>query len=487
MMLRRNPLGSALTNLRLLELAGAAIVLAYFLRFAWGALWIGFAADDPMNLYYYWSRGPGELLRNLALFCSTYYRPMGGLYYLPIYHAFGLNPFPYHVVTISLLVLNTFLAYRFAALITGSRLAGGMSALLACYHVGLARLIYLPSFLFDVLCYTFYFLAFNYYLAIRTRGGRLRNWQVVAFLLLYIGALESKEMAVSLPVLVLLYEGLWHAPDRWSIRIWARWARSEALPALLAGVVTAVFLLGKTLGSDSPLNMEGYRPVFSVDRYFESTASFLNLLFYQPEGHGFFNTRTILLVAALLLAIAWRTGQKHLFLMFFFVIIAPLPITFLAGRTGPCLYIPLTGWAIFVGSVCVMFTEAVANSHAFKHVPVMVTQAALVLCAVAAQWQLSARTTAGLAPLLKIENQRTADVIRQIRSVQPVVRPGSTIYVMNDPFDGFDTQFLFELTYRDHSVTVWLDRHSHLEPSDIDRKDYVFTFENGRLKRLKGS
>jgi hypothetical protein len=386
-----------------------------------------------------------------------------------------------------LLALNTFLAYRFATLITGSRLAGGLSAFVACYHVGLARLTYLPSFIFDVLCYTFYFLAFNYYLAIRTRGGRLKNWQIAAFILLYIGALESKEMAVSLPVLVLLYEGLWHAPARWSFRSWARWARSEALPALLAGAVTAVFLLGKTIGSDSPLKMEGYRPVFSVDRYFESTASFLNLLFYQPEGHGFFNTRTVLLVAALLLAIAWRTGRKHLYLMFFFVVIAPLPITFLSDRTGPCLYIPLTGWAVFAASLWVLFAEAVAHTRVLKHVPAMVTQAALVLGAVAAQWQLSARTTAGFAPLLRIENQRTADVIRQIRSVQPAVKPGSRIYVLNDPFDGFDTQFLFELTYRDHSVTVWLDRHSHLEPFDVARMDYVFTFESGRLKRLKGA
>jgi len=61
------------------------------------------------------------------------------------------------------------------------------------------------------------------------------------------------------------------------------------------------------------------------------------------------------------------------------------------------------------------------------------------------------------------------------------------IYVMNDVFDGYDTQFLFELTYGDHSVHVLLDRYTHLSPAQIERMDYVFAFDNGILKRLKGA
>jgi hypothetical protein len=54
-------------------------------------------------------------------------------------------------------------------------------------------------------------------------------------------------------------------------------------------------------------------------------------------------------------------------------------------------------------------------------------------------------------------------------------------------FDGYDTQFLFELTYGDHSVHVLLDRYTRLSPAQIERMDYVFAFENGILKRLKGA
>jgi hypothetical protein len=439
-----------------------------------------------MNIYYYWSNGAGGLARNLVLFFTDYVRPMGGLYYLPLYSAFKLNPLPYHIVAFCLLLFNTWLAFRFALLLTESELAGGLCAFLVAYHAALYHMVYLTSFIYDILCFTFYFLAFNYYLSVRGRGARLKIWQVAVFLLLYIGALESKEMAVTLPVILLLYEALWHAPVRWSWRSAGSWVVTEALPPLAAGALTLVYILGKALGPESLMKLDAYRPVFSLHQYFEATSRFLNQLFYDTSAHGFFNTRTVLLMAALLLAIAWRTRQKHLFLMFFFVFIAPLPIAFLPNREGPCLYIPLAGWAVFAASSLQLLSQAIARSRLLRRVPMAVTQGAIVLCAVAAQWSLSLHHTAGIPALMRDQGKLTASVIRQIRDLQPSVQPGANIYVMNDVFDGYDTQFLFELTYGDHSVHVLLDRHTHLSPAQIDRMDYVFAFENGILKRLKG-
>jgi hypothetical protein len=479
--------GSETRGIRLLQLLGALIVLAYFFRYATVGLSAGFAADDPMNIYYYWSGGAGQLLRNLGLFFTTYMRPMGGVYYSLLYHFFGLNPLPYHLAIVCLLLLNTCLAYRFGALITGSRLAGGLCSFLVAFRAGLIHLYFQPSFIYDILCFTFYFLAFNFYLSVRTRGARMTKWRTAAFLLLYIGALESKEMAVTLPALMLLYEALWRPPARWSVSSAATWAKTEALTPLFAGVVTLAFALGKTFGSDSLLRMEAYTPVFTVNRYFESTSRFLNTLFYQSIRDGFFNARTVILVAVLLLAIAWRLRQRHLFLMWFFIFIAPLPIAFLPFRGGASLYIPLAGWAVFAGSVLVALSGAIARRRILRRVPVAVMQGALVLCAVAAQWGVTAHHTAGIGLWVRSQNQLTASVIQQIRSLQPSVRPGATIYVINDVFDGYDTQFLFELTYHDRSVHVLLDRYARLKPAEIERMDYVFTFENGKLKRLKGA
>jgi hypothetical protein len=456
---------------------GAALVAAYFFRFVGPGLSARLAADDPMNIYGYWRRGSGELVRNLFLFFTTYTRPMGGVYYSLLYHFFGLNPLPYHVVTTCLLLLNTYLAYRFAVLLTDSRLTGGLCALLAAYHAGLAWLVYLPSYIYDVLCFTFYFVALNRYLAVRRRGDRMSGGATVVFLLLYIGALESKEMAVTLPVMVLLYEALFHAPVRWR----------SAVPGLLAGVVTLVFLVGKTFGPDSLTNLEAYRPVFTLERYLDSTTAFLNTLFYQPTEGGFFGAWQVLLAAVLLLAIAWKAREKHLLLMWFFIFITPLPITFLPGRGGGCLYIPLVGWAIFFGSLLVSFASVLAKAPLLRALPPAVASVALALIFTAWQWSWSARQEAAVMSWMRDEGKRTAAVLQQIQAVQPAVRPGARIYVRHDVFPGYDTKYLFELNYRDRSVEVWLEQQAQFAPGDLDKMDYIFAFENGALKRLKGS
>ena len=172
--------------------------------------------------------------------------------------------------------------------------------------------------------------------------------------------------------------------------------------------------------------------------------------------------------------------------MCFFIFISPLPITFVPGRGGASLYIPLVGWAVFGASVLLSFGGAVAKLRPLRRLPVAVTQGALIVCAVAAQWAATAYFTGWINQWVYTQNQLTASVIRQIPLVQPSVKPGSTIYVMQDVFDSFDTMFLFELTYHDHSVHVLLDSHEHLKPAQIERMDYIFTFENGTLKRLKG-
>ena len=310
---------------------------------------------------------------------------------------------------------------------------------------------------------------------------------MAAFVLLYIGALDSKEMAVTLPGVVLLYEAMWHAPARWSARSAAAWARTEAFPALAAGLGTLVFVLGKTFGAESLVRTEAYRPVFTWDRYLESTARFLNTLFYQPLDQGFFGSGRVLLAAALLLGIAWRTRQKLLFFLWCFIFLTPLPITFVPGRGGGSLYIPLVGWAVLLGSLLVSATAAVAKFPGLRRVPPVWTRGALVLCAVALQWAVSSHQTVELMKWMKDEGKLTRSVLEQIRSLQPTVPPGARIYVLDDVFDGFDTKYLLTLTYHDRTVQVWLERHGKPTPAEMEQMDYIFTFDNGTLKRLKGT
>ncbi len=465
----------------------AIVVLAYFVHFVGPSLWGGFNLDDPGNIYHHWSRAPGKLLLNLPLFFTSYSRPMGGVYFVTLYWLFGLNPLPYHAVMIALLLFNTFLAYRFARLITGSELAGGLTALMTAYHVDMLEIVYLPAYIFDVLSFMFYFLALNYYVAIRMRGERLSRRQLVFFLLLYVGALESKEMAVTLPAIVLLYEAIMHRPEKVNMTSVAAWLRGDALPALIAGTVTALYILGKTFGSGSLLWSEAYRPVFTWDRYWESTVRFVNNLFYQPiDGHGFFNPGRVVLLAAILLYVALRRRKKSLLLMWLFIWITPLPITFVPGRFGGMLYIVLAGWALIIATFFVSLCDAAYGLFAPRRLPAIFAKTAVVVLGVAAFWGYTSHKDRFTSMAMEAAFAPMRNAIEQVRAVQPQVPAGSKVCVLADMWDSWDTKFVMELVWGDRSVNVWLTPKTPLTPAEIEGMDYVFTYESGKWKRLRG-
>ena len=438
-----------------------------------------------MNIYFYWSRGPEQLIRNLALFFTTCYRPVGGIYYSVLYHFYGLNPLPYHLVTAALLLLNIWLAYRFASSISGSQLTGGLSALLVAYHPDMIDLIYRPAFIYDVACFTFYYCALNYYIWVRMTGRRMTAGRVCIFVLLYIGALESKEMAVTLPLMTVLYELFWRLPYPWSVARGWNWAKKAGGPSLLAAIVTVAFVVGKAFGAESLLRMEAYRPVITWHRYIDSTTRFVNTVLYQGWDDGFFGCGKVLLLAVGALFIAWKTRSRHLRLMWFLIVVSPLPITFVPGRGGACLYIPLMGWAVFFSTVFVMFTAAVSRLTVVRRISARIVEALLVTSAVALLWFLNADRTTKEMGWYQEGGKLTRSVLQQIRWRQPTVKPGARIYVVNDVFDGFDTMFLIALTYKDHSVQVFLEQHQHLTPAEIGKMDYIFRFDNGVLSVQK--
>jgi hypothetical protein len=464
---------------------GAMIIATYYWMFVSQGLAARFAADDMMAIHTYWSPGPGLLLRGLLLFFSTYIRPMGGVYYSVLFHFFGLNPFPYHVTIMVVILLNTCLAYRLVRQISGSELAAFFAAFVVTYHSQMAQAVFMNSFIFDVLCFFFWVLALSFYVSIRTTGAQLRRWQMLAFLLLYITALNSKEMAVSLPVMVLLYELLWHRPARWNPPSLLRWARSEALPALVGGLLTAIYILGKTLGAGSLANTPEYQSQYTWSRYMDSTTTFVNTLTYGPPHDGFFTPAMVLMLLVAVLAFAVLSREKYLVWTFCLILITPLPITFIPDRGGICLYIPLLGWAMLAAAAILGVANILARLPLVCMVPRDALRAAAVLLGIAAIWRTVALQNSYIAPAELREGDLTWSVIHQVHEVQPTVPPGSKLYFTNDVFAYSDTKFIAELTYRDHSVTAWLDHPTPLSPDEIAGMDYVFTFENGRLKRVK--
>src|SRR6266478_1078097 len=297
-----------------------AVLVIYFLHFALPAIGGNFNDDEMMNMYVYWHLGATKSLWANVLFWTPHYRPGGALYYLPLYHVFGLNPQPYRIVQISILTAAIPIVYYLSRCLSSSRLVAFLATLAACYHGSLISLAFLGSFIYDVSCGFFYFAALTYYIHIRRRGDELSPLQLVGFLALYVCALDFKEMAVTLPVIVLIYELL--KCHRWSDwKQFIAWTRSFAAPALIAGLITAPYIYGRTRGPEAIGTWPGYRPHYSWSNFLKSNAHFVSELFYS-EFHSYIVSKKVLLALWVLVFIyAFLRRDRVLKLMAFWIVV----------------------------------------------------------------------------------------------------------------------------------------------------------------------
>jgi hypothetical protein len=463
------------------RLAFAAFLLAYFLYFTYDGLRVHFALDDLGNMGHYYRGGPLALAVSQFTVWHGDYRPMGGLFYVPILTFAGLNPLPYQAALLAILLANVYLVYRFALRLGCGELAAGLAALVVSYHAGLHNLYYNAAFVYDALCCFFYLAAFLYYLRIRQAGGVPRARQIALFLALYLCALNSKEMAVTLPLMMLVYEWIYHRPA--AIKAWIF---GPARLVLYGAAFAALDVYGKLFGPDAMVNAEAYHPVFALRRVRDfQRLSLGDLLFGWGSGWG-----GILLLWAVLAYLAWRRDRPVLRFLWWFMLLTPLPIEFLIGKSQACLYIPMIGWAIFGSVVFVDLASALARvleaepwGRRLGRGGIVALLTAVAIFCWARQNRQYKRTHA--EPVMAALGHESWDAIQQFRALNPHVRPGSKVAFLDDPFHSWDMLFLAELWFRDRSVDIHVERHGPLTPEELAKVDYIFTFRNGKLVELK--
>ena len=511
----------------LIDLACVTVLIGYFLHFALPSLKGGLGADEPMNMYFYWHPGILRCLWANVCFWSSFYRPAGALYYLPLYHFFSLNPEPYRIVQVGLVAASIPIIYWLSRLLTSSRSVAFLATIIVSYHADLANLVFRGSFIYDALCGLFYFAALAYYIHIREKGTTLRPLQVAIFILLYIFALNSKEMAVTLPLIALIYEALKCA----SLGNWKRFVRHNwrsAIPPLIAGGLTAIYIYGKTHGSNPLIAHDVYRPRYSLHTFLATNAKFVSELR--------FDHRPILPLALLFLwagvfVYALIRRDRTLQLMAFWVVLVPLPIAFIYPiRSGGSLYLLLFGWAIILakfvsdliglmlkystslgqavgvgaamgaaigtavnhrahGAVNGAAIGAVIGACAAKLPPQKFRACAVILMvlgiAIVTQWENQRLGRA--AGILQL-GQRTVHAIETFRSLnlQPV--SGSNILLKSTfPFKNEWTPlFIASLIWNDHSLQIWLEGENKLNPQQLAKVDYVIEFTESETRLLRG-
>jgi hypothetical protein len=416
------------------RIAVAVLLAAWFLGHTWPGLLRDFSEDDLMNMYFAWVLPlPRLLLGNLTPFTSVY-RPLGSAFYRVMYDAAGLHPFPFRVAAYALMLLNIWLVYRLVAALTGSAKTGVLSALIFSYHKLLYGIYVNGGTIYDVLCGTFFCLTLWLYVVTRERRGNVTGWPMLGFLGLYTLALNSKEMAASIPVILLAYELIFRKGAlgwKWILERHAIW---------IAVAMTAVSYKLKTATASSFHGVQTYDRVFTLERYLSTMTPLISQLFWLRD-HALGPAAAMAILAGMF-ALALAMRNRVMMLGAAILVLAALPINFIEYRGFFVMYIPLIGFALYA--------SAGLMAAAGRRVP----YAAVFMMAVAAlflvdRWNHMWNFGIPDVNQLRIEAMR-GDLTHF------AVPKGGRVLLLRQAFDpgNYDALFVFRLRYRDPEIAV---------------------------------
>jgi hypothetical protein len=425
-----------------------------------------FSFDDLMNLYAASEKPLGLLLRQNVLFASGVPRVFADLVNRVLWEVFGFQPAAFRAVCFALLLGNLALASVLMRRLAGCGVVAMLGALLFSYHSYLSDLYMSSGTIYELLCFLFYFSALLWYLTMRA-AGRVPGWgQTLLLGLLAVLAMNSKEMAVSLPVMLAATEWLYGDRRHWRT-------------TLVCGAVCALIML-RILASPAVAGNVAYRPELTLAVYLDRCMIYQRLLLYRNDVWTM--THTCVLCAAMAV-IPFLVRRKEVWWAFALIVGGMLPMMFVPQRSMYALYIPFLGFCLFAA--------ALAGRAVRVAWPVGWVGPALAVATVAL-W---------LMPLHEYMDGWTyrwydtmeQELIQPGKAVQrglPRLAPESKVLFLEDPFQAppEDTTTLFYLVRMisdDHTIGV--DRAKGMTDAPIDWGQYsaVFRLTQTELVRVK--
>ena len=308
---------------------------------------------------------------------SNFYRPIQSLSYMFDYYFWKLDPFGYHLMNVVIHIFSAILVYFLIYLISKNRLVGLIAALLFCVNTVLSWPVNYVASRADLLSALFFLASIVLYVLYReNRSNKAKAFLYLFSIACFIFAVLSKEVAIILPFILLLY--LYCFPER---------SHREKKPApsliwvffLIAGVyialrVTALnFAEGRLLETTTaPIPL--YNRLLTTAKVL---VIYLRLLLVPVGLHmewnieparSFFQDEVFLSCVALLAIGGFsyfllRTSRLKFFsVMWFFIMLAPysniFPLAYFMGEGW--LYLPSTG---FFALIAIYFFEISQKSR----------------------------------------------------------------------------------------------------------------------------
>jgi hypothetical protein len=329
------------------------------------------------------------------------------LFYWIFWRLFDLNPLPYHLLAWALHTFNVLLLYRLLSGITASRFGAGLGALVFGFRANFADIYWSFGTIFELLALLLLLLAVLVY-----ASDMKFEWKIVTVAVLYLFAVKSKEIAITIPAVLLLYEVCFSKHKR-TVRLITFYG--------LLGVFAATFgyLRFLNLGS-SAARSDPYYMDFSVLTFGRGYG------WYFDHLYGIKLRWAAWFIAAFLLTalFVYRREKRGLFFLGY-VFVTLLPVIFLVNHRFEFFwYVPFLGIA---GLVAVLIGFIERRLSAF--VPVSVIMFTLIAAAHCwREWRASAELIQN-QKLLALEYETFAADLRNI----PQPPPNATIYFRSVP------------------------------------------------------
>lgn len=299
-----------------------ALLLATFRLYKQSAY---FWLDDFVNLGWAQQASFTQIVVYILNPLSTPFRPVGMLCYWLLLRCFDLNPAPYHWLAWSLHTANTALVYFILKQLTKARSGAAIGAMLFASQAAFSFIYWSFGTIFELLA------AFFSFAGLLLWTSERRNWSQVLFasLLLFL-AMESKEMAVAMPLTWFIYD-LIVREKKMDRQTFAHWILPGGL-ALSYGLARAFLMKGSTPTHAYYLSIKGSTLISGLEIY-------SNMLFRTNFSVQIW---CIAWLGCFLLVILLRSRPAFFFLSYVFVTF--LPVIFLINhRFAFYWYLPFLG------------------------------------------------------------------------------------------------------------------------------------------------
>ncbi|MDA0205686.1 MAG: hypothetical protein O3A53_16850 [Acidobacteria bacterium] len=347
----------------------AFCVLALLFGLGYEGVFISLSQDDLMNLHF-GMREPFArlLLANLFPF-TTVFRPAGAALYVSLFEAVGFDPISYRVVTYGILLLGCVALYRLVKELDGRATAAAFAPIFLVFHSGFLHIYSENAYVYDPLCGALFAATLLFYHQ-RRRHGPLRLRDAAILYLLWAATVNSKEMGLTLAVVLMAYEAVFSRPLAW---------RNFAWPGVLLGMSFVAWRGKIALGS--PLyEHRSYQP--SVDFARLVAAAQQQLAEATLASTATISVVTVAVILTLFVAVALACRTKAALFGLLWALITPWPILAIGGRPFSALYVTWIGVAIVLGSVTAETVDRLKVPEKAKPFAVVVVAAFWAL----AQW-----------------------------------------------------------------------------------------------------